>query len=122
MQQGIANWRHWFNHSACMLPRYSIPLFTDAGQLLIVMVVPFKWLLRTHVQPLGTTPTAPKSWSQRFRHHLQQCLLEHPTVKTAAYLWTGTAIFNAWLRALGTKVGKQAWIGEVSGDVLRSTT
>jgi hypothetical protein len=85
-----------------------------AGQLLIVMVVPFKWLLRTHVQPLGTTPAAPKSSWQRFRHHLQQCLLDHPTVKTAAFLWTGTAIFNAWLRALGTKVGKQAWIGEVS--------
>lgn len=29
-------------------------------------------------------------------------------------LITGTALFNSWLRALGAKVGKQAWIGEVS--------
>lgn len=31
--------------------------------------------------------------------------------------FVGTALFNAWLRALGTKVGRQAWIGEVSERV-----
>lgn len=79
-----------------------------------MLVIPFKWLLRSYRTPAQTSTPSSRTWWQRFRLHLQQCILDHPTVRTAAFLWTGTALFNAWLRALGAKVGRQAWIGEVS--------
>lgn len=80
----------------------------------MLLVIPYKWLVRGRVQPdasLSLTP-GPKSWGERFRSHLMQVMLDHPALKVYLYMWTGTAIFNAWLRAMGTKVGKQAWIGE----------
>lgn len=79
-----------------------------------MLVIPFKWLLRSNETPAQTSTPSSWTWWQRFRRHLQQCILDHPTVRTAAFLWTGTALFNTWLRALGAKVGRQAWIGEVS--------
>jgi hypothetical protein len=82
-----------------------------------VLVIPFKWPLRSYSTAAEASTPAPRTWWQRFRQHLQQCILDHPTVRTAAFLWTGTALFNAWLRALGAKVGRQAWIGEVSGPM-----
>lgn len=28
------------------------------------------------------------------------------------HIWTSTEIYNAWMRALGAKIGKQAWLAE----------
>lgn len=92
-----------------VLSSNSLLLFALAGQLLVLLVIPFKWLLMGKVKPSTANPATPKTYGQRFRHHLFQCILEHPAVRSAAFLWTGTALFNEWLRALGAKVGKQAW-------------
>ena len=80
----------------------------------MLVAIPAKWLVRGRIKPdpaLNPNPV-PKTWADRFRSHVLQILLDHPAMKMYLYMWTGTAMFNSWLRAMGTKVGKQAWIGE----------
>lgn len=58
-----------------------------------MLVVPFKWLLRSHAQPVDAAASAcRRTWWQRFQNHLQQCIFDHPTVKAAAFLWTGKLV------------------------------
>jgi hypothetical protein len=78
-------------HLHPLIPHVDSSAFSPptAGQLLVVLVVPFKWLLRSHAQPVGAASASKRTWWQRFRHHIQQCIFDHPTVKAAAFLWTG---------------------------------
>lgn len=80
----------------------------------MVLVIPYKWLVVGKIKPTAnlTLNPAPKSWGERFRSHLMQLLIDHSSLKLVLYMWTGTAMFNAWLRGMGAKVGRQAWIGE----------
>jgi hypothetical protein len=77
------------------------------GQLLVLLLIPYKWLVRGRIKPDAalTLNPGPKPWGERFRSHLLQVMLDHPGLKMYLYMWTGTAVFNAWLRAMGTKVG-----------------
>lgn len=89
-------------------------LLHPTGQLLVLLIIPYKWLVRGRIKPDPALTLNPdrKSWGDRFRSHLLQVMLDHPGLKMYLDMWTGTAMFNAWLRAMGSKVGKQAWIGE----------
>lgn len=46
------------------------------------------------------------------RLHLWRCLIKGP-FSAIAYLYTSTEVFNAWLRALGSKIGRQCWLSEM---------
>lgn len=96
------------------MPACHALLLHPTGQLLVLLCIPYKWLVRGRIKPDPALTLNPdrKSWGDRFRSHLLQVMLDHPGLKMYLYMWTGTAVFNAWLRAMGSKVGKQAWIGE----------
>lgn len=80
----------------------------------MLSAIPFKWIVRGRVKPDEGLTLEPKklTWGHRFRRHLLHVILDHPNMKMYLFMWTGTAMFNAWLRGMGSKVGKQAWIGE----------
>jgi hypothetical protein len=81
-----------------------------AAQVLLLYVVLLKWMLLGRVRPsvtLDAKRPQPRGAWYTYRMHLLRTILEHPSVRGAAFLWTGTAFFNAWLRGLGAKVGTE---------------
>lgn len=66
-------------------------------------MVPIKWLLLGKVTPAKAKQQS--IWWQ-FRMHLYSCLVDHPLVRLGAFLWSGTEMYNMWLRGLGMKVGR----------------
>jgi hypothetical protein len=76
---------------------------------MVFAIIPIKWALVGRLTPDKVRDASP---SMRLRLHFLECCLNHPYVRMGAFLWSGTAVYNAWLRGLGMKVGKQAWIGE----------
>lgn len=46
-----------------------------------------------------------------FRRHLWRCLVEGPFTGMM-YIYTSTEVFNMWLRAMGSKIGRQCWLSE----------
>lgn len=78
----------------------------------MVLVIPFQWLLRTRAQPVdANTSAGQRTWWQRFRHHLKQCIFDHPTVKAAAFLWTGKPwrlVSSCEVPQTGSFIGTQA--------------
>jgi hypothetical protein len=65
--------------------------------------------------PLNTCallpPIAAGHWTH-LRLHLWRCLIKGP-FSAISYLYTSTEVFNAWLRALGSKIGRQCWLSEM---------
>jgi acetyltransferase-like isoleucine patch superfamily enzyme len=76
---------------------------------MVFLIIPLKWTLVGRLTPAKLQDPSP---SMRLRLHFLECCLNHPYVRMGAFLWSGTEVYNAWLRGLGMKVGRQAWIGE----------
>ncbi len=80
------------------------------GCLFCILLVPVKWALVGRLSP-AKLKGGGHSRLFRLRLHLWRSLLELPYIKTT-WMWTATEVFNTWLRALGAKVGRQAWLSE----------
>jgi acetyltransferase-like isoleucine patch superfamily enzyme len=76
---------------------------------MVFLIIPLKWALVGRLTPAKLQDPSP---FMRLRLHFMECCLNHPYVRMGAFLWSGTEVYNVWLRGLGMKVGRQAWIGE----------
>lgn len=79
-----------------------------AGFLFMWFLIPIKWVLIGRFTP---EKSMRKDLFWRFRYHLWKAILEQPYSKVA-FTWTSTEVFNLWMRALGARVGRQAWLSE----------
>lgn len=77
------------------------------------LLIPLKKLLlgKLSVEQCRAAADAPWHWRVR-KHLLVDALPSHPVISMGAYLWSGTEVYNIWLRGMGMTVGRQAWIGE----------
>ncbi|WIA16041.1 hypothetical protein OEZ85_012770 [Tetradesmus obliquus] len=72
-------------------------------------MIPLKWLVVPH-----TTEEKMKNgglWLA-WRRHLFKCLIAGP-FQSIIWQFTSTEVYNAWLRALGAKIGRQCWLSEM---------
>lgn len=67
-----------------------------------------------HCSPPKTHPTktiqTANLWD-RIRIHMWRTLLRGPFT-SLTHMWTSTEVYNAWMRALGAKIGRQCWLSE----------
>jgi hypothetical protein len=47
-----------------------------------------------------------------WRRHVFKCLIAGP-FQSIIWQFTSTEVYNAWLRALGSKIGRQCWLSEM---------
>jgi hypothetical protein len=80
-----------------------------AANVYMWLLVPLKWLL---IGRLSATKVAAGGLWLQFRRHLWRCLVKGPFT-SVVYTWTSTEVFNIWLRALGSQVGRQCWLSEM---------
>ncbi|KAF6251173.1 hypothetical protein COO60DRAFT_1677209 [Scenedesmus sp. NREL 46B-D3] len=73
------------------------------------VLVPLKWLLVPKMSDEKMKNGGP--WLA-WRRHFYKCLLAGP-FQTIVWQYTSTEVFNAWLRALGSKIGRQCWLSEM---------
>jgi hypothetical protein len=47
-----------------------------------------------------------------WRRHVFKCLIAGPFL-SIIWQFTSTEVYNAWLRALGSNIGRQCWLSEM---------
>jgi hypothetical protein len=65
-----------------------------------------------HIQELFISCSLQVGCGWRGADHLFKCLIAGP-FQSIIWQFTSTEVYNAWLRALGAKIGRQCWLSEM---------